>query len=419
MGIRKYIDEINTQLFELSREEKTNLVLLSLNMLIVLLGYALLRSPVESLFIEYVGAKNSPKVWLLSILVLSLSISIFNTFQKKIEVKSLYVGTSFFFASGMFLFSYFVHRGNYQFAYPLYIFKEVYIVLLIHLTLGFLNASISEKLAKVVYGPFGAIGSIGGVIGGLFVGSFVKQLGTNAVMMVGVATLIISSYLFSRLIKTSFVKKEETTQDTSPIQSLKNVKSYIFLLICLVAVSQFVINLFSFKFNLVLESSFATSVDKAQFLGKIYSGVNTFSLLVQFLVIPFVFKRFSEGKILAGIPISFSIFIFGCLALGSPVILAGVTFAFLKGMDYSIFSASKELLYFVLDQKQKYGAKYIVDMVFYRASKGFISIFLIYFQTPILIDLMLVFCLILWIVLLIPLIKKYNKLHELKVRSII
>ncbi len=411
MGIRRYIDEMNQQIFDLSREEKTNLILLSLNMLILLLGYALLRSPIESLFIEHIGAKSSPKVWLLSILVLSFSITAFNFFQKIVKVRILYVITSLLFALGIFIFSLLVHGESFQFAYPLYIFKEVYIVLLVHLTLGYLNASISESLAKVVYGPFGAIGSIGGIIGGLFVGSFVKEMGTSVVIQVGVFSLLISTFLFSRLSPTKVTSKSEEHKNDRPIESLKNIKKYILYIIALVALSQFVINLFSFKFNLLLESGFATSGDKAQFLGKIYSGVNAFSLLVQFLIIPFAFKRFSEGKILASIPVSFCLMIFGCLALGMPLLLTGLTFAFLKGMDYSIFSASKELLYFVLDQKQKYGAKYIVDMIFYRASKGFISIFLIYFQTPILIDLMLVFCLILWLVLLVPLIKTYNVYH--------
>jgi len=54
-----------------------------------------------------------------------------------------------------------------------------------------------------------------------------------------------------------------------------------------------------------------------------------------------------------------------------------MTFVVFKGTDYSLFSTVKELLYYGLNPRQKYGAKYIADILVYRFSKGIISVLLI------------------------------------------
>ena len=75
-------------------------------------------------------------------------------------------------------------------------------------------------------------------------------------------------------------------------------------------------------------------------------------------------------------------------------------FIAIKGIDYSLFSASKEILYFPLNKEQRFGAKYIADGICYRLGKGLISFVLIYVQSPPAIDAMLWAFLVFWIALL-------------------
>ena len=83
-------------------------------------------------------------------------------------------------------------------------------------------------------------------------------------------------------------------------------------------------------------------------------------------------------------------------------LLIPVTAAFImfKGLDYSLFSAAKEILYFPLNAQQKYGVKYIVDMIVYRFGKGLISLLLVFLQGPIFVNTLLAFSLIIWIICL-------------------
>ena len=97
-------------------------------------------------------------------------------------------------------------------------------------------------------------------------------------------------------------------------------------------------------------------------------------------------------------------FSFGAGALG--FISAG--FVILKGADYSLFASAKELLYFPLTAAQKYGTKYISDIVVYRFAKGLVSLLLIYFQELYIINWLMYLCLILWVISLVPLMKTYS-----------
>jgi AAA family ATP:ADP antiporter len=94
------------------------------------------------------------------------------------------------------------------------------------------------------------------------------------------------------------------------------------------------------------------------------------------------------------------------LGIGSGVLqLVAGTFLFMKAFDYSLFTASKELLYYPLDTLQKYGAKYVSDMVVYRLSKGLIAVILIKYQDFKFLNIMMGISLFIWFISLIYLFK--------------
>ena len=77
------------------------------------------------------------------------------------------------------------------------------------------------------------------------------------------------------------------------------------------------------------------------------------------------------------IPLMYGASFLFSLIMGGSLIPITVTFVIFKGVDYSLFGSAKELLYFALDDIQKYGAKYGADMITYRLAKGVISLILI------------------------------------------
>ena len=123
---------------------------------------------------------------------------------------------------------------------------------------------------------------------------------------------------------------------------------------------------------------------------------------------PFIFKFFSPILVHFVIPIIMGVLFLTFGQWGA----MGVTFIMMKGLDYSLFSGAKELLYFPLDDLQKYGAKYIVDMITYRLSKGFISLILILIPTSGMVVWLLLLSLLLWLIAILVLGKTYFKLHK-------
>ena len=85
-------------------------------------------------------------------------------------------------------------------------------------------------------------------------------------------------------------------------------------------------------------------------------------------------------------------------------------FTYLKAADYSLFSSGKELLYQPLKPEQKYGAKYLTDMLVYRAGKAVVALVLIYLQSSTILNMLMFIFLLVWIFLIIRLFKLQRQL---------
>jgi len=197
----------------------------------------------------------------------------------------------------------------------------------------------------------------------------------------------------------------------SPLSSVKSVWRYVFWLALLISLTQFAINMGQFLFNLHFEKLFESADTKAQALGQIYMSINILSLFIQVVVTPIVLKRFKSASVHTFIPALYLMVTYIGFGLSvSSFFLVGGAFVVMKGVDYSLFSAAKELLYFPLNAGQKYGAKYVVDMLAYRLSKGIVSTFLIFYQGIFLVQALLMLILVLWALTLVPLFKQRHQL---------
>lgn len=362
-----------------------------------------------ALFIQHNGAKNSPLVWLGSVATLSLLVTFYSYFQTRFKIQTLFLASALGTSAGLFLFYYFLEGGNSIWSYPLFILKEAYIVLLFHMVIGFLNSSIDLKLAKSLLGPLGAVGSLGGMLGGIITSTYAKVWGLEAIVIIGIVLILLAGFSFWFTDHSNnFSEKERIKSEPkeSLFSDIGSVKAYVLSIAGIIALAQFSIALMNFKFNLQLETVFPDKIGKTEFLAQLYTGVNGMSLFLQLLVLPIALKVINLKNIHLFLPSSYLglILIILLLPYGGlwPIALG---FWFFKSFDYSVFQASKELLYYPLGAKQKFAAKYLNDLVVYRLAKGAISLILIFIQSPILVNIMLVTSLVIWAVLLIPLFK--------------
>lgn len=410
MSIWGKTKEIHSVIWGLPSQQKRDLTYIGLTLFLIFFSYPLMRSTTTSLLLTTLGVKASPYAWIYSVLALSLFVSLLNGFQKRHKPQVLYNFLSFGTVS-LFIGLYFAHItfGD-LWTYPLYVLKEVYIVLLVHSVLGHLNSSINEQVAKVIYGPLGAIGSTGGILGGLVTSTLVKDLGLYVLFFIGVTFIGITSFFFTKTSNQNVHLKE--SKEKYPLDSIKDIKAFVFLIAGIVLLSQFVINIGNYQFNTFLEQAFKDSISKTEFLGKVYASINSFSLVAQVVLLPFLFRFVPNFFTHLSIPLIYGLVFFVPFAFsGEGLMPMAITFIVFKGLDYSLFGAAKELLYYALSDIQKYGAKYVADMITYRFAKGMISLILIKIPTN-LINSLLGVCLVAWIFCLIPLFIQYRKYHD-------
>ncbi len=412
MEEKNYFRDLKGMLLDLSSEKKRGLILGSLTLFFLFFSYPMIRSAAEAIFLDLYGAKKSPHVWFYSIIALSVTVTFFNKFQANNSIHRLFwaIGgiTAVVFTSSL----YSLHSGTNAFAYIFYIWKEVYIVLMVHTVLAFINSILSYKVAKTIYGPMGALGSIGGILGGIITSRFSADIGgAEGITIVGTFFVLVACLCFQYTGKKfDQLDKIDNRKDESPLHSILEVKKYVFLIAIVIILSQFCINLTNFKFNILLERFVHTKAEKVSYLGNLYSSINGISLFMQILIIPLLFNVVKNRTIHFFIPVFFFLvsglsFSFGSSSI-FPVML---TFVLFKGTDYSLFAAAKEMLYFPLIARQKYGAKYVVDMLVYRMAKGVISLILVFYQSETFVEYCLGICLIAWFFVLIPLFRIQEK----------
>lgn len=411
-----------TFLAELDSETKRNTFFILLTYFLVLFSYPLVRSSTGTLFYEAYTAGEYALASFIGVVVLMAMIFINNKLQPILGVQKVFLLTGLVTLIA-FIASYFAFTQGFKpAAFALFAIKESYIVLLVHLCLAFANTYYSIDLFKKIIGPIGAIGSVGGILGGQLTAYLATQegFGTEFIFWVSLILIlftVVSFYPTKRL----RTKSVETKKEKTPLEAISGVGKYVFLIASIVMLSQFVIFIADLQFNMIFVKTVIEKDARTAYLGNFYSIINTFSLVLQFIVLPILLTKFKTRHIFMFVPILYLILVFGGLGLGAgQIFVIGGVFIMMKGTDYSIFAIAKEVMYHPLLSIQKYGAKYITDMFIYRFAKALIAFIMaqalvksLTSNMMFLSGLQFVF-LTLWILLVFGLFKEQKKLKFLE-----
>tara|TARA_Y100000780_G_C13695763_1_gene421805 strand:+ start:2984 stop:4225 length:1242 start_codon:yes stop_codon:yes gene_type:complete len=392
---------------------KKNAVLVFLGYFFVLLSYPSVRSVSQSLFYEHYTAQDYSMATFFSVLALIIAIFVSNKIQEKIGAQKLFllIGTlSIALLSGSYIA---LNNGFAPSAFFLFAIKESYIVILLHLILAYANATFSLEQVKRLYGPLGAVGALGGIIGGQLTSSLSNASGVFGAFLFGIFSILASIAVFIPTRRMVLTPKEK--EEASPLKSIESVKKYVFLIAAVVALSQWVIFIADLQFNIIFENAFASKGERTAYLGRLYSYINLVSLIIQFGILPWVLVRISVKKIFFAVPLLFLLLIFGGMGLGAGSLVASAfVFISLKGTDYSVFNVAKEVMYYPLDKMQKFGAKYITDMFIYRLAKALIAFAMAQYMLKdmMVLNLLQAAFISLWLILLVLLFKEQEKVNK-------
>jgi AAA family ATP:ADP antiporter len=396
------------ELKSLDAIERKNIYLIGLVSFLILFSYPFIRNVSEVLFIEYMGAQKSPYAWMLTVLGISFAVFLYDRLQKKFSIHWLFFGTCVFSFGFFALCTVMLQMGYKIWAYPLSIWRDAYIMLILHMAYGYLNAYLDVRKAKLFLGPLGAAGGLAGMIGSAVVEISSKHLTEPWLILYGgnffILFTLIAFWQTSRNVEDYNTDKNLAQKRSSPLKSLGSAKGYVFLIIGITFLTQFCVNLAQYKFNIAIGDLVSDKMVKTQVVSRMYFYVNMGSFLIQILITPLALKHLSVYSIQRIIPVTVLLVVFFGFYLGTGL-LAPVTIAFaiIKTIDYSIFQSSKELLYYPLNDEQKYGAKYLADMISYRFAKGLISVVLLFFSTSFATTTMLFGFLFIWIYCITPL----------------
>ncbi len=391
---------------------RKNLLIYLASYFLVLFNYPLIRASGTSFFFEAFGAKSSPMAMLVSVFFLAFAIMVCNRIQVNATVQKVFLLASMvsglLFIGGTLGFL----GGINVFSYVPFVWKEIYIVLQVHLLLAYGNTYFTRDEFKRLIGPVGAAGSIGGILGGVLTSYMSREWGTTSVMWTGVAFIFLPAILF--LFTRPVISKTEEKK-VSPLSSLDTagIRKYVFYVAMVVFLTQFVINIADFMFHLEFEKTISSSADRTAYLGQLYSLTNLLTLVFQVALLPVILPRVSERNFHLFIPISYVISI-ALMLTGSGIGLLPIAalFTYLKAADYSLFSSGKEILYQPLKPLQKYGAKYLTDMLVYRAGKAVVALVLIYLQSSSILNMLMFIFLGIWIFLIIKLFQLHRQLFS-------
>jgi len=393
---------------------KRNLILVCVSYFLVLFNYSIVRAACTTLFINTYGAKSSPIGWLLAIAVLMIAVSISNRLQALWGFHRTFMAVSAFSAVLFLGAQLALDAGIREGALTLFAWKEVYIVLQVHLLLAYANSWMGKQDFLKWVGPIGAMGGLGGTLGGILTKYLAQNFGTYPTLWVGLGFVLapaLTAIVLDKIPGSTAVEKK----GESPLSSLDSraLKQYVWSIAIITALSQFVINIADFRFSIIFEETIADSAARTAYLGDVYTITNGLTLVLQLLLLPLGLKFVSERTLHLFIPISYML----CLVLGlgtgaGALLTVSSLYVFMKASDYSIFSSAKELLYHPMKPLQKYGAKYLTDMVVYRAAKASIAVVLLYFQSPLLLNGMMVSFMGIWMLMVILTFKQHRKLFS-------
>ncbi len=391
-------------------QKKRILTLYSLGFLLVF-GYAIARPCIDSILLEHYSNDILPKAWLITAIASIFVIAFYNRFNQKHAILTIYGGISLISAVSLIILLAIFFMGFIPAIFILYIWKEIYMVVLMETYWSYANIVFCTKTAKNRYGRAMTVASVGGLLGNLIVSPLALYIGTKATLCFLVIFLLLG-FLIAYLARHIADEKPVVINNDFNLGVKTLFKSkYLVPLAILVCTVQVVIGLIDYNFNGLLKEHYVDTDARTALLGQIHAAINIFGVMLQFLT----------GIILkyVGIAITFS---------SIPFLLGGFVLAFVmvpkflfmilvkissKTLDYSLLRGTKEILYIPLSRSEKTQGKGIIDIFFYRLAKGLSSLLLfmlISFDDSSYVMKLSLLLIVLWLILAIIISKRYQKL---------
>ncbi|MBI4678941.1 MAG: hypothetical protein HY748_15285 [Elusimicrobia bacterium] len=339
-------------------------------------SYEFVRSVSTSLFITSFGAASLPYAMTAVPFAMALLVYCYGRLLSRLGAMRTLIVSSLGSAL-VFLICYLaLKRGVDGAAAFLYVFRQVYIVLIVEQYWSLINSFLKPAQARLYNGPIIGGASIGPILAGWLIHKKAVAMGSEQIILLAVAALVpatLLAYLSYRIAGEPQPSAEETGGRRGHLHlALLRQDRRLALLAGVVCLAQVVSTAVDLRFSQLIEATIATKDARTAFLGGFWSTTNLAASGMQFIVTPLLLSVLPTRWIFLGIP-AVHLAMAGWL-LGHPSLqAAAASLMIFKGIDYSLFRATKELIYIPLSYDARYRAKQVIDTFTYRLSMGLTS----------------------------------------------
>ncbi|HBB67926.1 MAG: hypothetical protein A2X28_04105 [Elusimicrobia bacterium GWA2_56_46] len=347
--------------------------LAGLSAMFLFCGYEFIRSTAESIFLSRFSAESKPYALSCVPVMMLLLIYLYGRLLSAVGSAGAMAG-SMLVSAAVFTLAFFgLKTGNKWLAFFLYVFKESYVVIISEQYWSFVNSTLKDEEGRVFNGPVAGFGAFGSLAGGFLLSRYVVAFHSETFILLSAAAFLPALALF-RLACRQGGEPAPSPEEAHGrkghlhLSILKENRTVLYIAV-IIFTTQVVATLLDLRFTQLAREALPEKDLRTAFFGSFWMKVNIFSFSMQFLLTPLLLRYIRVRWIQVAIPL---VHVCSCaFLLAYPGLFsAGLAFLLFKGMDYSIFRASKETLYIPFSYDTRYRAKQVADAFSYRFSKG-------------------------------------------------
>ena len=320
----------------------------------------------------------------LNMVVAAAAVVVFGVLSRTLRREWLSLAFTGFFLAGHALFATLLSAPAAATVWSFYLYGDLFSTLLVASFFAFLNDSVSREAAKRLYGLVGLGGVAGGVVGSLFLATWIDDLepihwmGVCFALGVLIAAAAVTAGRFSGGLPEASRARREPADDSSAADTavrsalagarLTLRSRYLLSIAAMVAIYEIVSTVMDFQFSSAVQH-FLDGDAIGEHFSFVYAITNGMALVVQLCLTSLVMTRWGVGVALLVLPataISGSAVFLAFPALWTGSALNAVDGAF----AYSIHQSAKESLYVPTTTAEKYQAKAFIDMWVQRFAKA-------------------------------------------------
>jgi AAA family ATP:ADP antiporter len=344
---------------------------------VCMVGYAMVRTPIEAVFIEDWGRDAMPLAWVGIAVGAIAVVSLWDRTASRVSLPRMLFWLSAWSSMGFVLLLLGMEAGVPQASFAAYIFKDLYIVLLVEAFYAFANATYRLKTIRWAYGLFGVMAALGGRVGNKSIDTLATEMGgAERVPWLVLPCLLLICLLVGWIAQGSGREiRQKPGEKPGLVLALRAVRQsrYLVWLVALIASVQLATNLIEYVYQGYLETHFVITEERAGISGDVYAAIDDFTLAFN-LAAGLLLRYMGVSLTLLVIPLLVGFSAGLTLILPGFVVMAACKVSN-KSFDYSLFRVAKEALYLPLSVEEKTRGKAVVDVLTYRVAKGGASLF--------------------------------------------